>query len=284
MRIARIGWLAVVAIGGCSSSSKSPAKPDAPTQMPDAAPITSCDGVQAADASGNKVDIVTFTFKTALTGCDPAAMTSLSNLIGVVDQFSEQGGTIVETITPQNCNDVSGVDNQGGASGSTWDATCPSSTTGCPASFTTVNSLKASWPTTATSETVVGVVESVNAATEGGGNFYIEDGGSCTTNCGLEVYVPKTVTTPLPAVGALVTATGMTGAYDGAKQITAASLSVIGTTSYKLLPVVSLSAQMVGPMAMTMAAPYEGMRVKVTGTLTTSTTCPSELTYTSNGG
>ena len=59
---------------------------------------------------------------------------------------------------------------------------------------------------------------------------------------------------------------------------------MIGSTSYELLAVTSVSPQMVGPSAMTSAGPYEGMRVKITGTLTTTMTCPPELTYTSTGG
>ncbi len=275
----------MVFVFGAACSHKNggtPPKPDAMVGS-DAASMVSCDGVQASDSASHKVDILTYPVEMAITSCDPASMASLSNMIGIVDQFSEKGGTVVEVVTPGGCNDVMGADDRGGATGATWDGTCATTTTGCPSSFSTIATLKASWPATATSETLVGVVEAVRPSSQGGGLLYLEDGGSCTTNCGLGVYVPKTVTTPLPTVGELVTAAGMTGAFNGSKQLTAASFSVIGSTAYKLLPVTSVTAQAVGPMAMTTAAPYEGMRVQVAGALTTSTTCPAELTYTSSG-
>ena len=56
------------------------------------------------------------------------------------------------------------------------------------------------------------------------------------------------------------------------------------STGYELLALTSASAHMVGPSAMTSAGPYAGMRVKITGTLSTTMTCPPELTYTSTGG
>jgi hypothetical protein len=274
--------LFVLCVACSHHNGGSPPKPDAPEGV-DAA-MVSCDGVQASDSSSHKVDILTYPVEMAVASCDPTSMASLSNMIGIVDQFSEKGGTVVEVVTPGGCHDVMGTDDRGGVTGAVWDGTCPAATTGCPTAFTTINALKASWPATAASETLVGVVEAVRPSSQGGGLLYLEDGGSCTTNCGLGVYVPKTVTTPLPMVGALVTATGMTGAFNGSRQLTVASFSVIGSTSYKLLPVASVSAQMVGPMAMTTAGPYEGMRVQVAGALGTSTTCPPELTYVSSGG
>lgn len=272
-----------LAVAGCGGSSNSSGKPDAKAASIDMGAV-SCDGIQA----GN-VDILVYPYSMNTATCDPATMSSFTNLIGVWDLFAEQGATAaVHVLKPTDCKDVMGTDNFGGGT-KTWDGTC-TGITGCPSTFMSVAQVKAAFGASGgQTVTTVGLVSAIQPWAAGkGGTFYLEDPTGAMSS-GIEVYVPKTVGPDAggnaPAVGDLVQVDGVTSLYPamfGAKQITATSLGNLGS-GYKLpaakaIPIASLSNMSTSEDA------YEGMRVQAEGALTVTNTCPPELRFMKTGG